>query len=44
MNRFGELLEKFARTDVHYALVGRGAVLLHGRSRVTNGLDIRSNG
>lgn len=40
MNRFGELLEKLARADVRYVLVGGGAVLLHGHARVTNDLDI----
>ena len=40
MNRFGELLEKLARADVRYVLVGGGAVLLHGHSRVTADLDI----
>ena len=40
MSRFGELLEKLARVDVRYVLVGGGAVLLHGHSRVTADLDI----
>ena len=40
MSRFGELLEKLARADVRYVLVGGGAVLLHGHSRVTADLDI----
>ena len=40
MNQFGELLEKLARADVRYVLVGGGAVLLHGHLRVTNDLDI----
>ena len=40
MNQFGELLEKLARADVRYVLVGGGAVLLHGHARVTNDLDI----
>ena len=37
---FGELLEKLARAEVRYVLVGGGAVLLHGRARVTADLDI----
>ena len=40
MNQFGELLEKLARAEVRYVLVGGGAVLLHGHPRVTNDLDI----
>ena len=40
MNRFGELLEKLAHAEVRYVLVGGGAVLLHGHSRMTNDLDI----
>ncbi len=40
MSRFGELLEKLARANVRYVLVGGGAVLLHGHSRVTADLDI----
>lgn len=40
MSRFGELLEKLARAEVRYVLVGGGAVLLHGYARVTADLDI----
>jgi hypothetical protein len=40
MSQFGELLEKLAHADVRYVLVGGGAVLLHGHSRVTADLDI----
>ena len=40
MSGFGELLEKLARAEVRYVLVGGGAVLLHGHVRVTNDLDI----
>ena len=40
MSRFGELLEKLARAEVRYVLVGGGAVLLHGHARMTADLDI----
>ncbi len=40
MSRFGELLEKLARAEVRYVLVGGGAVLLHGHARTTADLDI----
>lgn len=40
MSQFGELLELLARADVRHVLVGGGAVLLHGHSRVTADLDI----
>ncbi len=40
MSPFGKLLEKLARAEVRYVLVGGGAVLLHGHARNTNDLDI----
>lgn len=40
MYPFGELLEKLARSEVRYVLVGGGAVLLHGYAHVTADLDI----
>ena len=40
MSPFGKLLEKLARADVRYVLVGGGAVLLHGHARTTGDLDI----
>lgn len=40
MSPFGELLEKLARAEVHYVLVGGSAVLLHGHARTTADLDI----
>ena len=40
MSPFGRLLEKLARADVRYVLVGGGAVLLHGHPRTTGDLDI----
>ena len=33
-------MEKLAHAEVRYVLVGGGAVLLHGHSRMTNDLDI----
>ena len=40
MSQFGELLEKLARAEVRYVLVGGAAVLLHGYARATADLDI----
>lgn len=40
MKPFGELLEKLARAEVRYVMVGGGAVILHGHARTTNDLDI----
>ena len=40
MKPFGELLEKLARAEVRYVMVGGGAVILHGYARTTGDLDI----
>ena len=40
MNPFEELLEKLARAEVRFVLVGGAAVLMQGHARNTQDLDI----